>query len=876
MKFKQTRKKNIKQRGTRKYRNLKGGDRPSIDILKNINLLNSKLSPYLNPFIGCAYVELKIINTLFNIFKIPIDEPFLNKEDTQHHRAINILFKKVSDNIVPVHTLLDNDRLPVADLGRFIIIRYLWTIYPVEAIELYNEYIKESARYKKIDIQLTRNIEELKKNVKKYNEYTLKHSKLSLYLEKTEIKLNELMKTDKAINILSLITREPTNESLKPIKQFIPLETPINKYTLHLLLAILWWKCPTKAYFVEYYRAIKDILDIVLPSETFEIPADFAEIRFTDDDMITEGEAINEEHYFYLNYINYIKNTKGPQIQIIDYSKAKVYEDEIIQEFTDCGETTLRNFIRIFIYNNATLEYDLSLLERWGATDEIIKYFKEFNIEEKQLSLSSRNEWARLLSMREGIEYNKPLKTANRCEIKSNIENSMKLLQQMFKNIENITDFNNGNLTIQKYDDYILSLDESKKETFISSDNFVNSIFIIIYDDIPIYIWKDTGSHSEIISTNYNITNLRISKIYIPYKYTDKNELSQYGDSIVMKYTELINNYEDIINPYIFSQSYIYIYSLMNEIYPVFSEDIYDIADYSIVISINYEEYKSIISKFHEEVWGMFDINFMNIKYIINNSDILDNIFTYDDEHLIKRFKYTITYELFKQLEADKIISKEFDILNINFGKNEIKIHNVLDTYNKIHTIVCNNLYLPITGIDNLIIMNYEPRYVDNTLKHLTITSTFSIEDIELEMFPSSLESLTLVETYHETAELSPSIQTFTIGKSINPIEKEMIPSTVKNVYFGISKNEFVKKDYYFSSEIKSLNEGIEHIEIFNKDIIGGIGYRNKIRFNALPKTIKSIHINNITGMSYKYNLDKRVFKEWREDIQISKNIDII
>ena len=53
------------------------------------------------------------------------------------------------------------------------------------------------------------------------------------------------------------------------------------------------------------------------------------------------------------------------------------------KKFPDCGEVSSRNFAKILCFNKDTNSYDIEKLKKYGASDDLIKYFKIYKNEDK-------------------------------------------------------------------------------------------------------------------------------------------------------------------------------------------------------------------------------------------------------------------------------------------------------------------------------------------------------------------------------------------------------------------------------------------------------------------------------------------------------------
>ena len=114
------------------------------------------------------------------------------------------------------------------------------------------------------------------------------------------------------------------------------------------------------------------------------------------------------------------------------------YADAVYQgrSFPDCGETTLRNFFNILLYNPKEQIFDIKkfstvIQARKGKfSQELIDYYLKYDTTGSQTSQEARNDWAAVTSNLASVNY---LKSAlgfdeNVCEMNSGITNIMNMI----------------------------------------------------------------------------------------------------------------------------------------------------------------------------------------------------------------------------------------------------------------------------------------------------------------------------------------------------------------------------------------------------------------------------------------------------------------
>ena len=353
----------------RQNSNMIGGDKPIVEILKNINLFesDSKLEIFLNPVYGFLFCETGFITNHYN---------FYNSESEDNNSIsvfINKLFNKIpdSDEIKPTNRLMEISTKDIGQLVGFLYLRYVKYKDQIENITKYiqqlDELIKKIKSFtKNYSIVPPQNIKNevckvknsIDKKIAKYYEENFK----SLCVEDINFpipnyseryKNNALLES--LINYkeqLTKIIKEPTYLNInvnKIIFKNIDIEK-INEDVFHVILAVLWWITNDKQNIRHYYEGLNNILPLNM---RVLIPSDFDNTLFT----ISELEDTNPQNFEQALTTAYIK--KISSIKIIGYEYATTKFGSL---FADCGETSLRNFINIICYKPMTRSFDVDIL----------------------------------------------------------------------------------------------------------------------------------------------------------------------------------------------------------------------------------------------------------------------------------------------------------------------------------------------------------------------------------------------------------------------------------------------------------------------------------------------------------------------------------
>lgn len=180
-----------------------------------------------------------------------------------------------------------------------------------------------------------------------------------------------------------------------------------------IFLALLWCKATNKEGFKQFYQGYNQQ---VPETQRVTIPTswdDFTMVELESDDLPLRG--ILAKTYFLTN----------SSIELFQQEEAIVNwccQDKCCSSsYADCGATSLRNFFRILIRTN-TLDCDVSILRRMGASSQIIDFFTTYNTHVKQASKEARNAWGKLTCNHPGVVYKEICQNQDcisYCEVKS-------------------------------------------------------------------------------------------------------------------------------------------------------------------------------------------------------------------------------------------------------------------------------------------------------------------------------------------------------------------------------------------------------------------------------------------------------------------------
>lgn len=195
------------------------------------------------------------------------------------------------------------------------------------------------------------------------------------------------------------------NEHRELLTNYMLYSTPLNiiniqdndKIIFHLLLYFLWWISNNNEGIKNYYIGI---------NEVFTIVNNYPYNNNTPRNYLINNLFVENLNFNYPSYEDTVIQIIQDQFKIINFHKARHFcpNDNIINTYSDCGETTLRNFINLLCYNNGI--FDINILINLGAITPVINYYNTFNTFDKQMNenlmdnitnLNSRDAWSKLI-----------------------------------------------------------------------------------------------------------------------------------------------------------------------------------------------------------------------------------------------------------------------------------------------------------------------------------------------------------------------------------------------------------------------------------------------------------------------------------------------
>jgi hypothetical protein len=264
----------------------------------------------------------------------------------------------------------------------------------------------------------------------------------------------------------------------------------LNYETFYIMLSVLWAVSINKNDYKTYYQTLNTVL-----SDEFKvvIPEKYEDIMFTIEEIEYSHTELSEENIFFKELV---KLASASEVTIEDYSS--VWIEGVDLPYSDCMETTVRNFVKILIFDDRIGLFSIDKLRGLGANDDIIEFFTVFNTDAKHTTIkkqlfkgeehTAREAWAIIVSNKPGIRYKKlngefnyELKNGHGIEIREN--NLLNIIKYLFANIKTWDDLVDMG--------FITNLEVNLAENFEGTIKFDSYV-------LTTQIYDDTIAHSYI------------------------------------------------------------------------------------------------------------------------------------------------------------------------------------------------------------------------------------------------------------------------------------------------------------------------------------------------------------------------------------------
>jgi hypothetical protein len=395
-----------------------GGEFPEFYALKNISLFpkDSDIEEHLNPIYGFLWNTTGLLENYYNF----VSDDFISK-------LVNKSFKTVAGVVTPTDELADDKTCSIDALTKFIVYLYLQKTYKDSNVGAIIYNVKELIKGIERSISSSSSSESLIKTINKL--YTNKFISLKIVNITLDIPpKNESNNYVELLCALKAYLNELNKITLKPeikiagktsIGEFFP-ETYIkslDKKVFYVILSVLWYKFNNKQGILDYYIC----LNKYLPSGMkVSIPDNYVNDLFKSDELKPNVMLNTWEHVIASLAKNSLASIKLFKQQWANYTQTLCNRTCITRRnnncsFPDCGESMLRSFINIIIYDPMTQSFDLGKLDTLGAIPTVKTYYATFNTINKQSNkeptdifgekLNARDAWGMVVSNMSNIKY---------------------------------------------------------------------------------------------------------------------------------------------------------------------------------------------------------------------------------------------------------------------------------------------------------------------------------------------------------------------------------------------------------------------------------------------------------------------------------------
>jgi len=221
----------------------------------------------------------------------------------------------------------------------------------------------------------------------------------------------------------------------------------------HVLMAFFLKKANYKSDFISIFNEMREVLtekgiqvlvdgsqqqnDFLNPDTNYK-SADYKPGELESKlQEIAEWFVQNPEDLVFSRMESYFSRPFAP---ILHYSSST--KNQSGQKYSDCGETSLRNFFNIVTYNQKDRIYHIEYLEKNGLSiDEKLKqFYVNHSNAADEITQQHYDDWSEVVSNRQGITYRRPIKRingpplvppGNRYELDAGLDNMLNIINQL-------------------------------------------------------------------------------------------------------------------------------------------------------------------------------------------------------------------------------------------------------------------------------------------------------------------------------------------------------------------------------------------------------------------------------------------------------------
>jgi 6,7-dimethyl-8-ribityllumazine synthase len=806
-----------------------GGGPPLVENIKNINLfeLNSEKYKFLSPIWGFIWFNTGLINNYYNFYNKYNDT---NDSSIEYKtgKFVNRLFFKVN---------LEE------------LVRPTKECFASKQDTLTQDDLKKDDPYKIEPYQIG-----LLLGLKFFN---LKNNELITELKKNPYGKILLTK----VNYVNKYNKCYQNKIITFINKTNSLDDA--QYIFHVILTYLWYMADDKTDFIEYYNGINDAIcrfnalfhsikeqKITIPEQITIPDIDYIVIPDNFLDIYRRSDFLTKEtDDFELVLTDTFK--KGNSIPIYSQHEVNYYDSKYgYINYPDCGESTLRTFLNIILYDPITLKFNLDILSDLKAIDNLKEYYRVFDDFVKQTNnkknyifeqnLNARDAWSYVVSNLEKVKYAEHNGTYY-YEIDGGLAadnytlNFLQVIMSLLTNIKKLEDiatfYNRSPNKNPSHNITINFINLSKGTGLINLVHNINGTYEINLMESHFYVRVNNSSDNYIKYNSedeekQNIIlfikkNVKISEItdkYFMYvKYNDDLliivfntiELSEKNYRLLFNY--IIKNYKEDRDK--LSRCKIDISKIETELY---KEELYCLNK----VYKNYIKFDEENEFKHKNIINLFVYNIIEFK-------------SFDNLH-------TLAFDMkFNQEITENVLPGSLHTLDLGFEFNKEIKKNVLP--GSLHTLILSNKFNKEIKEDVL----------PGSLHTLIFGYEYNIE-IKHSVLPSNLHTLTFGDRYNKEIKhsvLPSNLHTLTFGNTYNKEIKEcVLPSKLHTLTFGKFflheiKENVLPKSLHTLTLSSQFNKKIKEklLPVSLHTLIFGEKFNQEINMNELPDSLHTL-----------------------------------
>lgn len=404
------------------------------------------------------------------------------------------------------------------------------------------------------------------------------------------------------------------------------------------------------------------------------------------------------------------------------------------KKFSDCVESSLRNFFNILLSDADNRNFDINklILSFPNASFRLKNFYKEIqNTFDSVITKKSRDEWALIVSNLNQEKYNGIIYNKGICDLFPNIKNVLKVIKLLL-NDDELNKING----LDEQLEFILEKFSSDLKKFdwrnINGDKSLTNIFdeiIILDNNREMFSWVFKLNHSDFIKIAFNKNDWRKDKRFLSLLLKNQDEVSK---SLIPFYLSSNNSTSEILikNENIGYLSSIILYGLplRNLEQKLWALNMASMLKSLAVLKVA-NRWFSVTDLESDDVQKKLAISWFNIKNNFSNHNFNDK--KLDD--LFKKFQVKLCDNINDIINYFYFYSEDFLLYNYNFLDNYKNLDEKI-----ISNLIYKSLYYNFLGLFGLLINDFpDVAYqIDGStgqnILHVAVETNASLEIIRL------------------------------------------------------------------------------------------------------------------------------------------------